>query len=129
MTSSTWISEPGAPIRGAGIDAERVARFGAGVPPLTLVFSAREAGRLASLPDPAEGFCTSFCCKEALFKAAGMPIDPHACEWVPGGDGAAGSLVVSPALAAEIGAARVEARTWRDGDACVAVVILYGEAP
>ncbi len=45
-----------------------------------MVFSAREVEYINRLADPAFGFCAAFCCKEAVFKALGQPINFVECE-------------------------------------------------
>ena len=76
-------------LAGCGIDAENADRFARwkreGREPSPLIFSTREIGHCASLPDEPGGFCASFCCKEAVFKALGQPFNGPECElfWMP----------------------------------------------
>jgi phosphopantetheinyl transferase (holo-ACP synthase) len=54
--------------------------------PLPMVFSRKEVVHIRTLPDKALGFCSSFCCKEAVFKALGVPFNFTECElfFIPG---------------------------------------------
>jgi phosphopantetheinyl transferase (holo-ACP synthase) len=47
---------------------------------MPLVFSQNEVEHIHNLPEPAKGFCASFCCKEAFFKAIAHPIDYRTCQ-------------------------------------------------
>jgi phosphopantetheinyl transferase (holo-ACP synthase) len=51
-----------------------------------MVFSRKEVEYIRTLPDQALGFCSSFCCKEAVFKALGSPFSFTECElfYLPG---------------------------------------------
>ena len=51
-----------------------------------MVFSRKEVEHIRTLPDKALGFCSSFCCKEAVFKALGVPFNFTECElfFIPG---------------------------------------------
>lgn len=45
-----------------------------------MVFSEKELEHIRTLDDRPLGFCASFCCKEAFFKAVGVPINFTECE-------------------------------------------------
>jgi phosphopantetheinyl transferase (holo-ACP synthase) len=65
---------PAPALRGLGLDAETAARFErhAGADRrLTSVWTPRELDHAAAQADPGRALCASFCCKEAVFKAAG----------------------------------------------------------
>lgn len=72
-----------------GIDSEHIERFtklGTGEErPSPLIFSPREIEHYLALDDPAVGFCASFCCKEAFYKALNQPCNFNTCElfWEP----------------------------------------------
>ncbi len=71
------------PLIGCGIDGEAIERFTryAGQEnPFPMVFSSDELNHIQTLPDQAVGFCASFCCKEAFYKAHGTPLDYTECE-------------------------------------------------
>ncbi len=68
---------------GCGVDGETISRFSSHVAqpaPLPMVFSPQEVEHIKKLADPEIGFCAAFCCKEAVFKALGKPIDFVECE-------------------------------------------------
>ena len=75
-----------------GIDSEHIERFSKwdqdGNTPSPLIFSNKEIKHCSSLEKPYIGFCVSFCCKEAVFKALEGPYDFTECEllWIPGHD-------------------------------------------
>jgi phosphopantetheinyl transferase (holo-ACP synthase) len=71
------------------VDAETIARFSRYADqddPLPMVFSRQEVKHIHTLPDPALGFCSSFSCKEAVFKALDAPFNFTECElfYIPG---------------------------------------------
>ncbi len=74
---------------GCGIDSEHIARFAKWgtdrEEASPFVFSEKELEYCFTLDDPAIGLCTSFCCKEALYKALEQPYDFTSCEffWHP----------------------------------------------
>lgn len=125
------------PLRGAGVDAERVERFAElahGPRPWPLVFSAREAAHLMSLPDPAWGFCAAFCCKEALCKALGEPYPFPACEVLARPGQEEQELRVDPELRERHGIGAVVARVLVDhradrGELVAAVCLFDPPAP
>lgn len=45
-----------------------------------MVFSTAEINHIRTLHDQAIGFCASFCCKEATYKALGRPMNFTECE-------------------------------------------------
>lgn len=72
-----------AALSGAGIDAERVERFGRFLetrPALLRIWSERELEHARGLESPALGLAASFCCKEALLKALGGRFPFGSCE-------------------------------------------------
>lgn len=84
---STWSCDPPGgrgEVLGCGVDAERIDRFqdccGPDGDPWPLLFTEREVEHNQGLDDPALGFCASFCSKEAVLKAVGVPIDYQQCE-------------------------------------------------
>ncbi len=130
MTSSTWNSEACGPLRGAGVDAERIARFArpnASPNPLPMVFTEREAAHAAACGDPARALCAAFCVKEALFKAAGRPVDVRACEVFARPGQQRPEVVIGEGLAADLGGAAIEVRLFEDGGNLIAAVVLTGE--
>lgn len=71
------------------MDAETIARFSRYADqndPLPMVFSRKEVQHIRNLPDKALGLCSSFCCKEAVYKALGSPFNFTECElfFIPG---------------------------------------------
>jgi phosphopantetheinyl transferase (holo-ACP synthase) len=87
----TFSSDSNQTLIGCGVDGETVARFSRYVDqndPLPMVFSPKEVEHIRTLPDKALGFCSSFCCKEAVFKALGVPFNFTECElfFIPGQD-------------------------------------------
>ena len=85
----TFSSESDRTLIGCGVDGETIARFSCYVDqndPLPMVFSRKEVEHIRTLPDKALGFCSSFCCKEAVFKALDFPFNFTECElfFVPG---------------------------------------------
>ena len=75
---------------GCGIDVEFIDRFARwkldGIEPSPMIFSSREIEHYSSLTDQSVGLCTSFCCKEAIYKALQRPYNFTDCElfWKPG---------------------------------------------
>ena len=132
-TSSTWSFDSGWPLRGCGVDLERVARFERLVPPdadpWPLVFSGRELEHARSLADPAQALCAAFCCKEALFKALGTMFEYPQCELLfePGSERQ--RLLLDSGLAREQGIVSSLAcvRPWGEAE-CLGVVYVFGEA-
>jgi len=132
-TSSTWSFDSGLPLRGCGVDLERVARFEHLVPPdadrWPLVFSGREIEHARSLGDPARALCAAFCCKEALFKALGTMFEYPECELLfdPESDGQ--QLLLDAGLVRKqgIAASSTRVRPWGQAE-CLAVVYVFGEA-
>lgn len=73
----TFSSESDNPLIGCGIDSEKIERFAKYIEkknPLPHVFSKREVAHIHTLEDKALGFCASFCCKEAFYKAVDQPF-------------------------------------------------------
>lgn len=63
---------------GCGIDSESIDRFTKyenQLAPLPHIFSTREIEHINTLEDKALGFCASFCCKEAFYKASGFSFN------------------------------------------------------
>jgi phosphopantetheinyl transferase (holo-ACP synthase) len=83
-TLSTWSFELPGRLIGCGVDAERVDRFRPEASgqrrPWELVFTGREVSHCDALDRPELGLCAAFCCKEAIIKAVGVPIDYRHCE-------------------------------------------------
>ena len=69
---------------GCGVDGETIARFSPFLTedhPFPFVFSPEEIAHARSLDDPATGLCAAFCCKEAVLKAIGKPINYTDCRF------------------------------------------------
>ncbi len=103
---------------GCGVDAERIARFrklAVQADPMPIVFSKAEVSHNRTLPDPAVGFCASFCCKEALYKAVDTPFNFSDCEFSyhPADDDHV--LTLSPNLQEKIGIIDVRVRILPSG--------------
>ena len=83
MTSFQWSFDSSLKLAGIGIDAEHPSRF---IPylndshPFPFIFSSDEAGFAFRSANPSRAFCAAFCCKEALFKATGIPYNFTDCE-------------------------------------------------
>jgi phosphopantetheinyl transferase (holo-ACP synthase) len=129
---STWSCDPDGPILGCGLDAERVERFRElgepGGSPWALLFTDREAAHNLALTDPAAGFCASFCAKEAMVKAVGVPIDYRDCELLFSPPGGVYRIDLSPEFLEEHGISGAVARIMYRGDVreCVAAVWTHG---
>jgi phosphopantetheinyl transferase (holo-ACP synthase) len=113
-----------------GIDAETPARFRhmADDPdwPMPFVFSRREIEHCRALRHPEQGLCAAFCCKEAFFKAIGVPYNYPDCELLLGQSGDAPRLIVDRTPMREHRLDRVEARILSlDAAEVVVVVDLY----
>ena len=79
----TFNSESNYHLIGCGIDGETIARFAKLEKedrPFPMVFSSDEIEHIKSLANQALGFCASFCCKEAAYKALGQPLNFTECE-------------------------------------------------
>jgi phosphopantetheinyl transferase (holo-ACP synthase) len=130
--SLSWVDESARRLIGCGVDAERIERFEKLVGedrPWPLVFHAREVERARTLPNPAEGLCAAFCCKEALYKAVAKPVNFNKSAFLF--DPAALSVTVD--LAREVreafGIASVSIRILRPAEGeLMAVLYLFGEA-
>ena len=89
-TSSTWSFDSCTPPRFCGVDAERVARFSTldirRTHPFPFVFTAREIYFNRKARNLSLGLCVSFCCKEAVFKALGVPYNFTDCEILYAGE-------------------------------------------
>jgi phosphopantetheinyl transferase (holo-ACP synthase) len=89
IISSMWRIKGDEDLIGCGIDSEHIVRFtkwGTDRKEASpFVFSEKELDYFFTLDDPAIGLCTSFCSKEALFKALEQPFDYTSCElfWHP----------------------------------------------
>lgn len=132
MTSSTWSSDCGLALRGAGVDAETVARFdtqGSGGNPLPAVFSPRESGHCLGLANPAAGYCAAFCCKEAFFKAVDRPFSPHECELLLDPAAERHSVLLGPEVREECGVEAAEAHVAFSEGECVVVVHVFSRSP
>jgi phosphopantetheinyl transferase (holo-ACP synthase) len=69
---------------GCGIDSENIGRFTRYIDrdnALPHVFSKREIAHIHTLENRALGFCASFCCKEAFYKAVRLPFRFSECEF------------------------------------------------
>ncbi len=105
---------------GCGVDAELIERFrehdDPDSEPWTALFSRREIDHNRRLNNPSLGFCASFCTKEALLKAVGVPIDYRSCE-----------LLFSPELEEQQVTLTQAFRDEHGVDGAVARVVLSGE--
>jgi phosphopantetheine--protein transferase-like protein len=123
------------PLIGAGVDAERIARFeklAAGGRVWRHVYSPREVQQLTAQAQAARAFCAAFCAKEALCKALGGAYPFQECECLQLCGVAEQQLVLSPQLRASrgLGGARVRFHEslWPERGECVAEVQLFGAA-
>jgi len=126
-TFCTWTSDLPPPLRGVGVDAERIDRFHR--EPLEGVFGPEECRR-ASRGDGRDAvrLCIGFCVKEALFKALGEPFDPRECE-VEAGEGTAEGRVevrLHGELALRLRGCALEVRVWQESGEVRAAVLLAG---
>lgn len=79
----TWSFDAPGRLAAAGVDAETVERFerlAIDEESWGWVFSRDERSHNRRLPSPSEGFCASFCTKEAVLKAVRFPYDLTECE-------------------------------------------------
>ncbi len=89
ITSSMLSFNTNKKLLACGIDSEHIERFTrlcTGEKALSpLIFSPKEIEHCFSLDNPSIGFCASFCCKEAMYKACKQPINFNTCElfWTP----------------------------------------------
>ena len=121
--------EVGAPLLGAGIDAEQIARFQrvlASPAGWEVAFAPAEISYALGQPEPARALCASFCCKEALYKCLRQPFNYPDCvlHYRPGQRDY--ELGLSGRLGQELGSARAHAAVWPEdqGREMVAVVLL-----
>jgi phosphopantetheinyl transferase (holo-ACP synthase) len=126
----TFSSESDRTLIGCGVDGETVARFSRYADqddPLPMVFSRKEVEHIRTLPDKALAFCSSFCCKEAVFKAMGAPFNFTECElfYLPGQPLQRPVLSFPPANGILITDCTAGFLSTRAGEQ-VAVVHLYG---
>jgi phosphopantetheinyl transferase (holo-ACP synthase) len=84
-TSLTWTFSSCRDLVSCGIDSERISRFHkfkTGSPDfMPFVFSGKERDYCATLENPGQGLCASFCVKEAMFKAIRRPYNFTDCEF------------------------------------------------
>ena len=132
-TSSTWSFDSGWPLRGCGVDLERIARFerlaGLDAERWPLVFSSREIEHARALGEPARALCAAFCCKEALFKALDAMFEYPECELLYDPSSERQAPLLGPALIEQhgIAACRAFVRPWGEGE-CLGVLYLFGNA-
>lgn len=118
-------------VLGCGIDAERVDRFrdccGPGGDPWELLFTQREVDHNRQLENPALGFCASFCSKEAMLKALGVPIDYRQCELLLYPDVEMQNIRLAPEFSDEHEIEGAVARVMQSGESseCVVAVCVY----
>lgn len=82
-TLLAWRYDAAETLLGCGVDAEEIHRFTRFLDDpdrYALIFSAREHLHNRALGQPLDGYCASFCCKEAVFKALEKPFHFSECE-------------------------------------------------
>jgi phosphopantetheinyl transferase (holo-ACP synthase) len=113
------------------LDAERIDRFqeccGPEGEPWSRLFTEREVKHNQKLEDPAFGFCASFCIKEAVLKAVGVPIDYQQCELLLCPDEELQNIHLAPEFSDEHGIDGAVARVMQSGESreCVVAVCVY----
>ena len=84
MRLLTWNYKTPLSLISCGIDAERIERFKPYIVnddhPMPFVFSRDEIAYISRLSDPTKGFCSAFCCKEALYKAISKDFNFPDCQ-------------------------------------------------
>lgn len=126
----TFSSESSLRLLGCGVDAERIGRFvGLSVRDAwPLVFTPNELSHIRFLPDQAEGFCASFCFKEAFFKAIGEPYNFTECELLLEPEALIQPHTISVELCGQYGIRDSEVRILRPASGeLLALVHLFGE--
>ena len=126
-TFCTWTSDCPGPLRGAGVDAERIDRFRR--EPLEGVFGPGERLR-ASRGDgrDAERLCAGFCVKEALWKALEEPYDLRECEVIADPEADRAEVLLHGDLAVRLRGTVLEVRIWRDPEEIRAAVLVHDGA-
>jgi hypothetical protein len=130
IQSLPWSFKTASPVRGCGIDAERISRFSSILAsdrrPMPFVFSAQEIAFARAQQNPAESLCASFCCKEAFAKAIGRWYDFSQCRAYWQGTTGEFPLALGTGASAGIPAVRARAHVRRCGRsmllACVFVI-------
>lgn len=92
-----------------------------------MVFSRDETAYIQALDRPADGFCASFCCKEAVFKALSQPIDYLCCRlfYIPGEELQNPVLTLTDPAYPEIAACSARI-CFSAADEMIAIVHLFG---
>ena len=97
---------------------------------MPFVFTKRELDHCSTLADPAAGLCRSFCCKEAVFKALGIPYRFTDCELLSGDGDNECDIGISPDLRRQFAIRRARALIRNsDGEVVVAVYLFGGSLP
>jgi len=133
MISLTWIYNTSFNLIGCGIDAERVERFSPYIAsdehPIPFVFSGEEIKFFNQLSNPAKGYCSAFCCKEALYKAVSGYYNFTDCELFLSEDNPWQNLKLSNLICEQFGIdhalARIEFSQYQSYIECIAVVYLF----
>lgn len=123
-TFCTWTSDSPLPLRGVGVDTERIDRFGR--EPLEGVFGPEERRRASGGGEwDAVRLCAGFCVKEALWKALEEPYDLRECEVnVEPGTGRA-AVRLHGDLADRLQGMVLEVHVWHDNREVRAAVLLH----
>ena len=133
MISLTWNYNTPSNLIGCGIDGERVDRFNLYIAnderPMPFVFSGEEIKYFNQLSNPAKGFCSAFCCKEAFYKAVSGYYNFPECELLSCGDNPWQALKLSDALCIQFGIdlamARIEFIQYQSYVECLAAVYVF----
>ncbi len=131
MTSFQWNFDSAQPFCGAGIDAESPSRFVSALcedHPFPFIFTKDEISFAKGSAEPAFSLCAAFCCKEALFKATGIPYNFTECELIELPKHKSVSLRLGKELREEAGISSAIAhisRTETEPSEVVAVVLTF----
>lgn len=133
MKSLTWHYNHHYKLASCGVDAERVDRFLSITResdfPMPFVFSTKEIKHNQNLANPLRGFCASFCCKEALFKAISASYNFPECEFFLEEAKNSHRLIISEKLKNEICIAEsiveIEFVDYSDYEECFVIVWIF----
>ena len=133
MKSLTWNYNTSFKLIGCGIDAERIGRFDSFASsdeyPMPFVFSWEEIKYFDQLSNPAKGFCSAFCCKEALYKGITKAYNYPECEFFLSGENPWQTLKLSDSLSQQFGIDSAKVRLYflkyPSYTECLAAVYLF----